>query len=532
MTWVEETLINAFCGARDAAALDAAQMGALSTGSTAAAAEAACRAALPGGAEALEDEILRWPRGAAQRVLWGAARIDNGDAVAVLCRVGGATPEAQALRDACEVNAWNAVATLLVCGADATGAAAAARCCGHVHLATAIDAGLDAQLTNGATLRAYASRRGDGYALAGYAVAARNRKVIEQRAVQLRPVPPLLAGALPAAGGAPDAAEAYELVVTSTTPSSGAKKGDAVALPCTIGRGGDLELRDTSCVVRVVAPAVVPAPGDAAWVRVWREGTRQKNSWAEPSRRQAVAVLDRAVPRGCGARLEVGTTLRVGKTTFQLRAASQPAPSPPPLLPAPPAPVVATVVSARPTTSDAYARALIERAGRDIDAERERLRQRLAAAAAPEQPVATAPPGASDAERWRLRQRLAHEQPAAAPPPADDGYVRVWELVAPKHDTVGLGHVAAPTGPTSYRMPGRRAAEMALARHRYDRGPAASAPRPGGVAFVRPAAFGVELNEEDSGPSDLPPAPAPYELRPAAPKKRRTSSNKRVKFSE
>ena len=42
MSWVEETLINAFCGARDAAALDAAQMGALSTGSTAAAAEAAC----------------------------------------------------------------------------------------------------------------------------------------------------------------------------------------------------------------------------------------------------------------------------------------------------------------------------------------------------------------------------------------------------------------------------------------------------------------------------------------------------------
>jgi len=186
---------------------------------------------------------------------------------------------------------------------------------------------------------------------------------------------------------------------------------------------------------------------------------------------------------------------------------------------------VATVVSARPTTSDAYARALIERAGRPIDAERERLRQRLA-------PAAPAPlPGATEAERWRLRQRLAHERPAAAPAPADDGHVRVWELVAPKHDTVGLGHVAAPTGPTSYRMPGRRAAEMALARHRYDRGPTASAPRPGGVAFVRPAAFGLELNEEDSGPSDLPPAPAPYELRPAAPKKRRTS-NKRVKFSE
>ena len=87
-----------------------------------------------------------------------ARGIDDGDAVAVLCRVGGAVPEA--LREACEANAWKAAATLLVCGADATGAAHVARRCGHVHLATAIDAGLDAQLTNGATLRAYASRRG------------------------------------------------------------------------------------------------------------------------------------------------------------------------------------------------------------------------------------------------------------------------------------------------------------------------------------------------------------------------------------
>ena len=92
MSWVEETLINAFCGARDAAALDAAQMGALSTGSTAAAAEAACRAALRRGAEALEDELLRWPRGAAQSLVAHAARADDGDAVAVLCRVGGARP--------------------------------------------------------------------------------------------------------------------------------------------------------------------------------------------------------------------------------------------------------------------------------------------------------------------------------------------------------------------------------------------------------------------------------------------------------
>ena len=188
---------------------------------------------------------------------------------------------------------------------------------------------------------------------------------------------------------------------------------------------------------------------------------------------------------------------------------------------------MATVVSARPTTSDAYARALIERAGRDIDAERERLRQRLAAAAAPEQPVAL--PGASG--RGALAPAAAARPRATGgrPAPADDGHVRVWELVAPKHDTVGLGHVAAPTGPTSYRMPGRRAAEMALARHRYDRGPAARRRRgpAAGVAFVRPAAFGVELNEEDSA---LRPTagPAPFELRPAAPIKRR-SSNKRVR---
>ena len=278
MSWVEETLINAFCGARDAAALDAAQMGALSTGSTAAAADAACRGALARGAEALEDEILRWPRGAAQCLVAQAARADDGDAVAVLCRVGGAKPEA--LREACEVNAWKAAATLLVCGAEATGAAHVARRCGHGHLATAIDAGLDAQLMNGATLRAYASRRGDGYALAGYAVAARNRNVTDRRITHRRPAPPLLAGVPMAAGGAPDAAEAYELVVATTTPSSGAKKGDAVALPCTIGRGGDLELRDTSCVVRVVARAVAPAPGDVASVHVRREGTRAKPAFS------------------------------------------------------------------------------------------------------------------------------------------------------------------------------------------------------------------------------------------------------------
>ena len=93
-------------------------------------------------------------RGAAQSLVAHAARADDGDAVAVLCRVGGAKPEA--LREACESNAWKVAATLLVCGADATGAAHVARRCGHAHLAMAIDAGLDAQLTNGATLRAYA----------------------------------------------------------------------------------------------------------------------------------------------------------------------------------------------------------------------------------------------------------------------------------------------------------------------------------------------------------------------------------------
>jgi len=581
MSWVEEVCAAAYCGARDAAALDAAQLGALSTGSTAAAAEKACRAALARGAEALEDELLRWPRGAARSLVSHAARTDDGDAVAVLCRVGGASPDDDEtdaytpLHRACKSNNWRAAATLVLCGADVTrrnvhgeAPADAAQRFGHAHLSAALDAGLDAPMANSATLRAYASRRGAGYASAGYCVAARNREEIERRRPHPRPVPSLLAGVAPAAGGAADVAESYELVVTTTTPSSGAKKGDAVALPCTIGHGGDLELRDTTCVVRIVAEAFVPPPGDAPSVRVRRDGTRQKNSWAEPRKRQAVAVGGRAVPKGCGARLAVDEALRVGRTMLQLRAVSAPAPAPPPT-PVPTLPV-ATVVAGRPTTSDAYARALIERAGAAIDAERGRLRQRLAAAAAPEQPAALAlPPGATDAERWRLRQRLAAaaaEQPAAAaPPPDDDGHVRVWELVAPKTDTAGIGHVPTPTGPSSTRAPNRRAAEMALARHRYDRGPAASSRPASGVAFVRAAApedtsvwapnsewepvpvrgwdaktlvrihvpaFGVALNDEDAGPSDLPPAPTPFELRPAPPKRRRASSNKRVAFSE
>lgn len=584
MSWVEEVCAAAYCGARDAAALDAAQMGALSTGSTAAAAETACRAALARGAEALEDELLRWPRGAARSLVSHAARTDDGDAVAVLCRVGGAAPDDdetdaayQPLHRACKNNNWGAAATLVHCGANVTRRnvhgetpADAARRFGHVPLAVALDAGLDAPMANGATLRAYASRRAAGYASAGYCVAARNREETDRRRPHLRPAPALLAGVAPAAGGAPDVADSYELVVTTTTPSSGAKKGDAVALPCTIGRGECLELRDTSCVVRIVAEAVVPAPGDAPSVRVRREGTRQKNSWAEPRKRQAVAVGGRSVPKGCGARLAVGEALRVGRTTLELRAVSAPAPVPAPAPPPTPVPTVATVVAGRPTTSDAYAQALIERAGAAIDAERGRLRQRLAAAAAPEQtaaaPTITPPPGATDAERWRLRQRLAAaaaEQPAALPPD-DDGHVRVWELVAPKRDTAGIGHVPTPTGPSSTRAPNRRAAEMALARHRYDRGPAASSRPAGGVAFVRTAApedvsvwapnskwepvpvrgwdaktlerihvpaFGVALNDEDAGPSDLPPVPAPFELRPAPPKRRRTSPNKRVAFS-
>ena len=237
------------------------------------------------------------------------------------------------------------------------------------------------------------------------------------------------------------------------------------------------------------------------------------------------------MPRGCGARLAVGEALRVGKTTFQLRGRTAPAPSRSPAPPAPPAPVVATVVAARPTTVGRLrARALIERAGRDIDAERERLRQRLAAAAAPEQPAATAPPGASDAERWRLRQRLAHERPAAARPRQTTATCASGARGAQaRHGRprprrrADRAYFVSDAGPARSKWPSRGT--------RYDRGPAASAPRPGRLAFVRPAAFGVELNDggfwtvgpaAGSGASSTPAGGA---------KKRRTSSNKRVKLS-
>ena len=59
----------------------------------------------------------------------------DSDAVAVLCRVGGAKPERCA--KPVKRTPGKAAATLLVCGADATGAAHVARRCGHVHLATA-----------------------------------------------------------------------------------------------------------------------------------------------------------------------------------------------------------------------------------------------------------------------------------------------------------------------------------------------------------------------------------------------------------
>ena len=328
-----------------------------------------------------------------------------------------------------------------------------------------------------------------------------------------------------------DAAEAYELVVAATTPSSGARKGDVVQLPCTIGRGGDLGLRDTSCVVRVVAPAVVPAPGDAPWCYVRREGTRQKNSWAEPSRRQAVAVGDRAVPRGCGARLEVGTRSRRRKDDA-------------------PAPrcVEARVLAAAAASSAAGTRGGHRRLRAADDFGRLRAgahrargprHRRGARAAAP------APGGGRRASRLRPRLRAPPTRSAGACGSASPTNGRRPRPPRQTTATCASGSSWRPSttrsaSATSPRRPGPlRIACRAGARPKWrSRGTATTAgPRrrrrgPGGVAFVRPAAFGVELNEEDSGPSDLPPAPAPYELRPAAPKKRRKSSNKRVKFSE
>ena len=71
MSWVEETLINAFCGARDAAALDAAQMGALSTGTTSAAADAACRAALARGLDDAPNYAHLWHAAAELEAILG-----------------------------------------------------------------------------------------------------------------------------------------------------------------------------------------------------------------------------------------------------------------------------------------------------------------------------------------------------------------------------------------------------------------------------------------------------------------------------
>ena len=72
---------------------------ALSTGSTAAAAEAACRAALPRGAEALDDELLRWPRGAAPGLRLGQGLRARGDAARVGRAPPAALPQRQFLND-------------------------------------------------------------------------------------------------------------------------------------------------------------------------------------------------------------------------------------------------------------------------------------------------------------------------------------------------------------------------------------------------------------------------------------------------
>ena len=462
---------------------------------------------------------MKFCAGRQRRAESRGARGRRGDAVAVLCRVGGAAPEA--LRDACEANAWKAAATLLVCGADATGAAHVARRCGHAHLATAIEAGLDAQLTNGATLRAYASRRGGGYALAGYAVAARNREVIDRRITHRRPAPPRCSPASlrrPAAPWTRPEARARRDNHNAVVRRQKRRRRSA-ALHHRPRRRPDV-LRDTSRRPRRGAGGRASAGGFVYGARVARRdaaeellGRTVQTARPSPSLtgrcRGAAGRASRSAGRSASERRRSSSALRRQRRARRRRLQRRRHPWSPPSSP-------------RPTTSDAYARALIERAGRDIDAERERLRQRLAAAPRPNGRLRLGPP----AERWRLRQRLAHERPAAAA--VDDGHVRVWELVALKHDRIGLRpRRPAPTGPTTYRTagparpkwPSRGTAMTAGPRRRLRHGPAASR--------SSPAAFGVELNERILDPL-ICRRPGTVQLRPAAPKSaalRRTSAS-------
>ena len=206
MNWVEETLVAVWGGGVDSGSLDAAKVGAfeasaptpaLASSPSRCAIFDACLGALVRGAEALDDELWRWPAGSAtgaapgdrKSLLHAAARGDDGDAVGVLAGGHGADVDAVArdggtpLHHACYHGAWRAAATLVARGASVRAAnlrgetpAAAARSGGHEWLARAVDSGLESRVggsPDGPRFRDYASRCYAGY--------GRGRKRVIQR---------------------------------------------------------------------------------------------------------------------------------------------------------------------------------------------------------------------------------------------------------------------------------------------------------------------------------------------------------------
>ena len=203
---------------------------------------------------------------------------------------------------------------------------------------------------------------------------------------------------------------------------------------------------------------------------------------------------DRAVPRGCGARLAAARA-RVGKTTFQLRARTAPAPC------------LRRRLQRRrrpwwPRSSPRGRRRRRLRAGAHrARGPRHRRGARVAAPA----------PGGGRPRRSRARPMRSAGACGSASPTNGRRPRRPWQTTATcapgsswRPSTTRAASATSPRRPAHF-VPhaGPATAEMALARHRYDRGPAASsAPRPGGVASC--ARAWRQLNEYDSGPSDLP----------------------------
>ena len=118
-SWIEDVCIAAWGGARDADAQDAAARGASSAGAAVGSARDRVAATVASGADAVEDELLRWPRqkaaDAAEKSMRTAARSGDGDVVAALCAF--AEPDADragdggtALHHACYYGRWQAVA--------------------------------------------------------------------------------------------------------------------------------------------------------------------------------------------------------------------------------------------------------------------------------------------------------------------------------------------------------------------------------------------------------------------------------------